>query len=377
MKKTTFLFIFFILFNSSTWAHDGVESFLQVHFREDGQFTADWEVPMHFFEDMWKDVDFKNTSVPLNFDEKKRMDILWRIQEGLAVLVDETPCELYVKSQTETLKDSKHFEKVHYEGVCHGDSLQAITLQWKFLAKEEKEYAMLISFESPGGTHSGMLTNRQEDIKFGLVSESSLKHFGRYVNGGILHIFEGIDHILFLITLILPAVFFLQSRKWIVRESFRPVFMDLLKTISAFTLAHSITLCLVTFGLLSISGKIIEPLIAFSVLVTSLNNLFPVVGDQRWKVAFVFGLVHGIGFAEVLIGMQLPLKALVYSLVGYNLGVEIGQLAIVSATLPVFFALRKTKFYKIGIFTTGSVLTAGIALLWMVDRIFDFKILPF
>lgn len=380
MKKISSLTFFLLiesLFSQPCWSHEGAANFLTLTLGERGQIKAEWEIPMQLLEDLWP-TEAGTIPSTTELDTEKRNLIQQTVEDDFSLMTNETICQLRVTSQGETLRKERLYEKLTYEGVC-GDStpMQTVTVIWKFLNEDTHDYSLLVSFHSAEGTQSGMTNNHEGQLKFGVLTSHMLNHFFMYIQGGILHIFGGIDHILFLLTLILPAVFYLNEKKWLAQKTFSPVFIDLLKTISAFTLAHSITLCLVTFGVISISARLIEPLIAFSVLVASINNLFPLVGDQRWKFAFLFGLIHGIGFAEVLIGMHLPTKALISSLIGYNLGVEAGQLVIVAATLPMFFLLRSTKFYKFGIFYAGSATTGIIAVLWMIDRIFDLQLMPF
>ena len=115
--------------------------------------------------------------------------------------------------------------------------------------------------------------------------------------------------------------------------------------------------------------------IALSVLLAALNNLRPVVTERRWAVAFAFGLIHGFGFASVLADLGLPQGALLLALVGFNLGVEIGQLAIVAAFLPVAYALRARWVYRRLVFAGGSAAVALVAAVWLVERVFNLKLL--
>jgi hypothetical protein len=107
------------------------------------------------------------------------------------------------------------------------------------------------------------------------------------------------------------------------------------------------------------------------VVVAALNNLRGTIDRKRWVMAFVFGLVHGFGFASVLADLGLPQGALALALVGFNLGVEIGQLAIVAAFLPVAYLLRSTSFYRVGVLRFGSLCVALVAAWWFVQRAFD------
>jgi HupE / UreJ protein len=112
------------------------------------------------------------------------------------------------------------------------------------------------------------------------------------------------------------------------------------------------------------------------VVLAALNNVWPLVHGRRWAVAFAFGLIHGFGFASVLADLGLPQGTLLLALVGFNLGVEAGQLAIVAAFLPLAFALRRTAFYRRGVFVGGSLLIAALAAVWLAERGFNLKLLP-
>jgi hypothetical protein len=112
-------------------------------------------------------------------------------------------------------------------------------------------------------------------------------------------------------------------------------------------------------------------------VLAALNNIFPLVHERRWVVAFAFGLIHGFGFASVLADLGLPQNALLLALVGFNLGVEIGQLVIVSFFLPAAFTARATVFYRRIVMTGGSALVTLVALVWFCERAFNFKVMPF
>jgi hypothetical protein len=173
----------------------------------------------------------------------------------------------------------------------------------------------------------------------------------------------------------LPAVLTYRDGRWEAAEHFRPVFRDVVRVVTAFTVAHSITLSLATLGLVSLPSGPVEAAIAFSVLLAAINNVRPVVAEWRWLMAFAFGLLHGFGFAGVLADLGLPSDALLLALVGFNLGVEAGQLAIVAVFLPLAFMVRGTAAYNRGLMSGGSVLVGLLALTWMIERIFDVSIL--
>jgi len=137
--------------------------------------------------------------------------------------------------------------------------------------------------------------------------------------------------------------------------------------------AHSITLSLATLGVFRFPSRLVESTIAASVIVAALNNIRPVLAERGWIVAFSFGLVHGFGFANVLMDLGLAPQTLALALVGFNLGVELGQLAIVGAFLPLAFWLRDSWAYQRLTFRLGSAIIALLAATWMVERMFDIK----
>ena len=191
----------------------------------------------------------------------------------------------------------------------------------------------------------------------------------------VWHIWIGFDNILFLLSLLLPVVVVRERRRWQGVQRFGQALREVLWVVTSFTAAHSITLSLAALGYVTLPSRLVESVIAISVVAAALNNLVPVVNQRRWLVAFGFGLIHGFGFASVLAELGLPADALVLSLVGFNLGVEIGQLAIVAAFLPTAYWLRNTPFYQRGIFVGGSVLTMLVALVWLAERMLDIKLI--
>jgi hypothetical protein len=194
-----------------------------------------------------------------------------------------------------------------------------------------------------------------------------------YLREGVWHIWIGFDHILFLLSLLLPSVLMRSGDHWEPAPSLRRSLLEVLKVVTAFTLAHSITLSLAALQVISLPSRWVESTIAASVVFAALNNLKGTIEKRRWVMAFVFGLVHGFGFASVLADLGLPQDALVLALVGFNLGVEVGQMAIVVAFVPIAFGLRTTEFYRRGVITVGSILVAIVAGWWFVQRAFDIQ----
>jgi hypothetical protein len=192
--------------------------------------------------------------------------------------------------------------------------------------------------------------------------------FADYLEVGLWHIWSGIDHLLFLLSLLLPAVLIRRNGHWEPVAAARPACISILKVVTAFTLAHSITLSLAAFDVVRLPARLTESVIAASIVIAALNNIFPLVTETRARIAFAFGLLHGFGFASVLSEMGLPQGARLLSLVAFNCGIEAGQLAVVLGVMPAIYALRKVEVYRRALLPWGSAAIATVALGWLAQR---------
>ena len=233
----------------------------------------------------------------------------------------------------------------------------------------------------PVAAHPSPLDASADTASAGDAPASS---FLGFVREGIHHILIGYDHILFLLSLLLPAVWIRSAAtdprtgvtrtRWVPANDLRLALTSVLKVVTAFTVAHSITLALSVLDVVDPPSRWVESIIAASVVLAALNNIWPLISEARWKLTFVFGLVHGFGFASALKDAGLAKGALVGPLVGFNVGVEIGQLCIVALVLPIAWSLRDTRTYR-GAFAGGSLAIAAVAGLWLVQRAFDLSLI--
>ena len=264
-------------------------------------------------------------------------------------------------------------------GTCPSGT-QALALNYRLLFDIDALHRGLLRLELDGVPHAAVLGPETGVLNVKAGETSRMKQFGQYLVEGIWHIWIGFDHILFLLALLLPAVLVpvvpaIGDRRWTGAGSFRQALMEVLWVVTAFTVAHSITLTLAALQIIALPSRWVESAIAASVVLAAANNLWPVVARRRWLVAFSFGLIHGFGFASVLTELGLPKDALALSLLGFNLGVEIGQLAIVAVFLPVAYLMRNTALYRKGVFIGGSILTMLVALVWLMERMFNLKLI--
>jgi hypothetical protein len=188
---------------------------------------------------------------------------------------------------------------------------------------------------------------------------------------GTLHIWIGIDHILFLVALILPAVLDRRDGAWQPVATFRRAFWRILKIITLFTIAHSITLSLTALNVIRLPSALVESVIALSIVVVALNNLIPIWNDKTWLLILGFGLFHGMGFASVMAHLPFRMTDLVKVVLNFNIGVELGQVAIVAIAFPLLYLVRQTPWYNRVVVAGGSLVVGVVALFWFVERAFD------
>lgn len=250
--------------------------------------------------------------------------------------------------------------------ICPAAS--APTLEYRLFFALDPSHRGLLRVNAPGGTSTVVLSPEQPSATLNAGPVSHWRPFVSYWREGLWHIWIGFDHILFLLALLLPAALWWENGRWRPAAAVRPVLLDTAAIVTAFTLAHSLTLTLAVLGVVNPPSRLVESTIAFTVVLAALNNLFPVITTRRWTLALALGLVHGFGFASVLRDLGLPANALALALAGFNLGVETGQLAIVAVALPLAFLVRRTWLYQRLALPAGSVIVASLALVWCLER---------
>jgi HupE / UreJ protein len=205
----------------------------------------------------------------------------------------------------------------------------------------------------PGGSKQVVFESEQREAEIAVAAAHGVDRptstFVSYFGIGVEHILLGFDHVLFLIALILPG-----GSLW-----------SLAAMVTAFTVAHSITLALSVLGIASLPSQIVEPVIALSIAYVAFENLtMKRALSRRWAVSFLFGLVHGFGFAGALAEVGLPASGLVSALIGFNLGVEAGQLLIVAVLLPILIWLQRFAWERrLAQVSSGAIMAVGLVLL--------------
>ncbi len=311
--------------------------------------------------------------------ERGDHNVLFGEVDNLPVLMGDSTANFiqipFTLSNTEEVPEKL---KIYYNLLFDKDPLhacmQVVEYNWKAgVYNEEANITLMFDPNTVEGT-------------LDLTEDSIFTGFKAMIGSGMHHIFIGLDHILFLLALLLPSVVYRSSNRqeflntgqlnavvfpaflkpyaevWEANESFKVSFIYVIKIVTFFTIAHSITLSLAALDLVRLPSALVESIIALSIALAALNNIYPLLEKgKEWIIAFLFGLFHGFGFASVLADIGLGSDYLTWSLLGFNIGVEIGQLIIVLIMFPVLFLLRKTKYYK-PILIYGSIFLILVAL---------------
>lgn len=366
--------VLMLLLQTGAWAHKPSDSYLTMRGAEGSDDIAvRWDIAL-------RDLDYvleldRDGNGALSWGEvRQRAGDITRYATGhLELATGGKPCRW---ETTAPLMLDRHSDGTYavLSLAAHCENLAAgLQARYRLLFDVDPSHRGLVQWVGPGGQAAQALIFAADSAEqsLALAPPGAWETLRQYVTEGIWHIWIGFDHILFLLSLLLPAVLVRRANRWEPGPSLRGALVEVLKVVTAFTLAHSITLSLAALQVISLPSRLVESAIAASVVVAALNNLRGTVERGRWVMAFVFGLVHGFGFASVLADLGLPQGALVLALVGFNLGVELGQMAIVVAFVPLAFWLRRTRLYRQGVLILGSLLVALVAGWWFIQRAFD------
>lgn len=368
-------------------AHKASDSYLSL--TPTGEHIAvRWDVALRDLDDvLWLDVDDDgHLSWGEVREHQDEIDAL--LLSRLKLASDRGPCSA---PAAETAGRPRHALAEHSDGTyavlqfevrCPGP-IHRVDLDYTLFADSDPTHRGIVALVGPattaGGSQGAVLGPDHPRQSFVLGAASPWPTMLRFAADGVRHIWGGYDHLLFLITLLLPSVLVAGTLRTASRlqgvERLPPALWDVFRIVTAFTVAHSLTLTLAALDRVTLPSRWVESAIAATVVFAAVNNLWPVLRERRWMAAFVFGLIHGFGFGQALKEQALPPGGVALSLLGFNLGVEVGQLAVVAVFVPLAFLVRNTLFYQRGVLRAGSAAVILVALVWFVERAFDLQLL--
>lgn len=359
-----FLLTLLMLLAPQVYAHKPSDSYLQLT-PTDGGFTGEWRIALRDLEPV----------VGLDRDGDRRItwgevrarhaEIANYALSRLTIASRETPCEVHAGTQlVDELSDGTY--TVLPLVVSCERNVAPWSLDYSLLFDIDATHRGLIALRGPGAPQAFALSPQNSRAMLSVGAPSPGRQFVEMAREGIWHIWIGYDHILFLLALLLPAGL-RATRARDETTGWAPVLRDVVTMVTAFTVAHSITLSLAALKIVSLPPRLIETTIALSIVVAGLRLRYAIAHQATW-IAFGFGLIHGFGFANVLADMQLPSGSLALSLFAFNIGVELGQCAIVLLTLPLITYAQRHTFYQRTFMPAAAVLIAAVGAVWSVER---------
>ncbi len=366
--SSTLLLLALLLVALPSYAHTTSTSYL--NFNLTGQFiTGTWQVSLNDIH-LVLGLDTNNDS-KLIWSELKtqQQKIITELNRSIKLTSVNTNCTILSNKLMIDRRALAVFLSIPFKTDCL--STVNFNIHYNFLFEQDAFHKNIISIDNNHNTSIAILSYSNRSYHYDTSNSNRLSHFFDFIIQGIIHVLIGLDHVLFVICLLLSATLLVNYQNS-PRPKVKSLLSNTFKLVTAFTIAHSITLILAATKTVSLSPDIIEPIIAFSVVVLAILNLVSRKQYRHWPIVFIFGLIHGFGFAFVLDDITLPTGSLLSALFGFNVGVELGQLIIVVSILPILYLMYSKKYYQQLIIPVSSVVIAAIGLFWFVQRTSDF-----
>lgn len=359
MKRA--LFLCAALAASAAWAHKPSDSYLRLQASGESVHGR-WDLAL------------RDAHAAIDLDSNRDGQLTWaevkaqrsRLYAWALAGLKLEGCALTGKDTLQAVRHSDgEYAVLEFTAACPAP-VTKLPATYSLLFDVDAQHRGLVRLVGQDGWLAFSKGDAQRTLEWKPASRS--EQLGIALREGVRHIAEGIDHLCFLFALLFASVLRRKGQSWEPVE-LKPALTETLKVVTSFTVAHSITLGLSAFGVVSPEPKWVELAIAFSVAVAALNNLFPLLPEGRWSLAFGLGLLHGFGLVSALRDLGEAGGQLWVSVLGFNLGVELGQLILVVLFVPLAWAIRRTAFYRLAVVQLGSVIIFGLALYWMWDRV--------
>ncbi len=352
--------------SSPAFSHAASTSFLILDLPKGGPVTVRWDLSLH--DIVWVvfiDADYDGNVTWQEIQDAKPA-LTSALLAQLSVVRGGAPCELHVRDFALATRNEQNFLSVEMQAECRASGLVGIGGSL-FMSGDASQRVLLSAVR--GKVQLTGVLSAAEPSWIEPAQASAWNSFVRFISEGIWHVLVGYDHIAFVLLLLLPSVVRPVDGKWRGATGFGQVTRDVVTIITAFTLAHSITLALAVTGTVKLPIRPIEVAIAASIAVAGAVNLVPRLSKLRLPLAFGFGFVHGFGFANALSEIDSKGSSLLPLLGGFNIGVELAQLGIVAVVLPLIYSMRATRWYAGAVLPLGSCALGMAGVVWFIQRV--------
>jgi HupE / UreJ protein len=351
----------------SAFAHAASTSFLVVQLREDdAPAEVRWDMSLQDLAwSVFIDADYDG-AVTWQEVQNAKSAIGSAVLAQISIERGGSPCELSVRDFALAVRSEQNFLSVVMQAAC--PRAGRVSVGGPLFMSGDASQRVLLNAVGGEQPLTGVIS-AVDPVWMEPAQVSAWSSFVRFIGEGVWHVLIGYDHIAFVLLLLLPSVMRPVEGKWQGADGLRQVSRDLVFIITAFTIAHSITLALAVTGTVQLPTQPIEIAIAASIAVAGGLNLMPKFSKLRLPLAFGFGFVHGFGFANALSEIDAEGSSLLPLLAGFNIGVELAQLGIVAVVLPMIYAMRTTRWYANGVLPLGSCALGMAGVVWLLQRV--------
>lgn len=367
-----------LVLHVAAWAHKASDAYLELIRTETGMTLR-------------LDIALRDLDLPLDLDADGDAKLTWAevkqawpaIERYALERLQLDGCELGVARRGLERRTDGAYAVLHLGSTCR--PAEVPLLRYTLLSEIDPTHRGLLKVDWGGAASQLLVLDPTRPLVRAASSPSTgartepgaetARPTASFFGEGIHHIVTGYDHVLFLLCLLLPSVMRRTPTGWLPVGRLAQAVLPVAAIVTAFTVAHSITLALAAMKWVSLPPSFIEPAIALTIVLAALDNLRPVFHGRRVLVTFLFGLVHGFGFAGVLGELNLPTAQFTWALLQFNLGLEFGQIMIVVVVAAVLYALRQRPSYPAWAIRGGSLAAMLVGVIWFVERTADVSVL--
>lgn len=367
MKSAVVIVMVFI--SSVCFGHSQGTSYLLME-EQGGQISAQWKVPLKELDKVL-DLDWNRDGYIQWNDLLANQDrIINYVFSTFVIQREYRSCDAHVdKLMLENL-NAGLFVFIPFKVDCPVDAVidPIISLDSKLFQSANPMLKTVLNYTSGKREFVQILSGVTSSAEF-RIRQSSIASVTRFIKEGIWHIVIGFDHLLFLAALVLPVVLSMRPNQSVSQENqVKPIVKEVSKVVTAFTVAHSVTLALAASETIQLSATLVECSIALSVVVGAVLALIPRFDKWRWSLAFGFGLIHGFGFANVLADLVGSVSSFMLALFAFNLGVEFGQIVLVVIILPILFLIRRNSLVQRYSLASSMAVICVFGVVWFYER---------
>jgi hypothetical protein len=373
--RSSLLLVALVTAATPVCAHLASDSYLRIEIGETGVIGGQWDIALRDLDvavGLDSDQDGKITWGELRANQQQLEAYAFG---HLTVSKGDVPCRLTATSLMVDHHAGSAYAVLPFSAECSGAG--ELKLQYRLLFDIDPSHRGLLTIVNGKQVWSEVLTPDHANITIDTAQIGLSEQIVQFLRFGFDHILLGYDHLLFVAVLLVTAALRRPSgRSWIPIDGLARVLFETIRTLSAFTLAHAIVLTPAVLGLVNVPARLVEPAVALTIILAGLDNIRPILPRLRWQVAFLFGLIHGLSFASALGPMRLAPLGMAIALASFNIGVEIGQIALAVLLVPIAFVSRHDAIYRQLVTPLASFAAMLLAGAWLLDRVLGLDLLP-